>query len=91
MLGYRIYQDLRRGWRVTSPNLEQCGLLEIDYASLDELCAAEEEWADMHPALADAAPAVRAEVAKILLDFLRRELAIKVDYLDPVYQERMSS
>jgi ATP-dependent helicase YprA (DUF1998 family) len=23
VLGYRIYRDLRRGWRVTSPNLEQ--------------------------------------------------------------------
>ena len=26
-IGYRIYRDLQRGWRVTSPNLEQCGLL----------------------------------------------------------------
>ena len=87
VLAYRIYQDLRRGWRVTSPNLEQCGLLKIEYASLQELCAAQEEWVDKHPALADAAPAVRAEIAKTLLDFLRRELAIKVNYLDPVYQE----
>ena len=28
-------------------------------------------------------------VAKVLLDYLRRELAIKVDYLDPVYQESL--
>ena len=27
--------DLERGWRVTMPNLEQTGLLEIDYADLD--------------------------------------------------------
>ncbi len=39
MLGYRLYRDLRRGWRITSPNLEQCGLLEIGYQSLDEVCA----------------------------------------------------
>jgi hypothetical protein len=31
VLGYRLYRDLKRGWRVTSPNLEQCGLLEICY------------------------------------------------------------
>jgi ATP-dependent helicase YprA (DUF1998 family)/very-short-patch-repair endonuclease len=89
VLAYRIYQDLRRGWRVTSPNLEQCGLLRIEYASLHELCAAHEEWTSCHPALADATPASRAEVAKTLLDYLRRELAIKVDYLDPVRQESL--
>ncbi|MEZ6188696.1 MAG: DEAD/DEAH box helicase [Planctomycetota bacterium] len=33
-LGYYLYRDLRRGWRITSPNLEQCGLLTIDYLSL---------------------------------------------------------
>ena len=89
VLAYRIYQDLRRGWRVTSPNLEQCGLLKIDYSSLQELCEAQEEWSGCHPALADATPATRAEISKTLLDYLRRELAIKVDYLDPVRQESL--
>lgn len=36
MLTYRILYDLKRGWRVTLPNLEQCGLLSIDYKYLDE-------------------------------------------------------
>ena len=49
VLGYRLYRDLRRGWRVTSPNLEQCGLLEIGYQSLDEVCAAEDVWAGQAP------------------------------------------
>ena len=89
VLAYRVYRDLRRGWRVTAPNLEQCGLLSIRYVSLDELCAAEEEWAGMHPALVTAPPTERAAIAKVLLDYLRRELAIKVDYLDPVAQERI--
>jgi very-short-patch-repair endonuclease len=89
VLAYWIYRDLRRGWRVTSPNLEQCGLLEIRYASLDELCAAEEEWASLHPALATGSPEERSAVAKALLDYLRRELVIKVDYLDASYQERI--
>lgn len=44
VLGYRLYRDLRRGWRVTSPNLEQCGLLEIQYQSLDELSQAADVW-----------------------------------------------
>jgi len=31
VLEYRIYEDLRRGWRVGQPNLEQSGLLRTDY------------------------------------------------------------
>ena len=87
VLGYRLYRDLKRGWRVTSPNLEQCGLLEIRYLSLDELCADPDEWRNCHRALLLASPETRQRIAKVLLDFMRRELAIKVDYLDPTYQE----
>lgn len=89
VLGYRIYRDLRRGWRIALPNLEQCGLLEIDYMDLDAVCAAEDVWADKHPALVSATPPTRMRVAKVLLDHMRRELAIKVDYLDSSFQERI--
>ncbi len=89
VLGYRLYLDLRRGWRVTSPNLEQSGLLEIVYESLDELCADHEPWAGAHPALQSASPQARAAICKTLLDFMRRELAIKVDYLDTQFQEAL--
>lgn len=88
-IAYRIYVDLRRGWRLTAPNLEQCGLLSIRYASLDELCAAEDVWSKAHPALRDASPTARRVVAHALLDHLRRELAVHVDYLDGIYQESM--
>jgi ATP-dependent helicase YprA (DUF1998 family) len=89
VLGYRLYQDLKRGWRITSPNLEQCGLLEIRYLSLEELCAAEDIWRTLHPALRTATPETRMTIARTLLDFMRREMAIKVDYLDPATQERI--
>lgn len=89
VLGYRIYRDLRRGWRIALPNLEQCGLLEIGYADLDAVCEAEDVWTDGHPALVTASPRTRMIIAKTLLDYMRRELAIKVDYLDSGYQERM--
>lgn len=88
-LGYKIYRDLQRGWRITSPNLEQCGLLDIDYVSLDEVCAAEDLWENSHPALSGATPEIRKQVSKVLLDFMRRELTIKVDYLNAAYQESM--
>jgi superfamily II DNA/RNA helicase/very-short-patch-repair endonuclease len=89
VLGYRLYRDLQRGWRVTSPNLEQTGLLTIDYALLDELAAMEEVWQGTHPVLVESPPEKRAAVARVLLDFMRRELAIKVDYLDAGYQEKI--
>jgi ATP-dependent helicase YprA (DUF1998 family)/very-short-patch-repair endonuclease len=89
VLGYRIYRDLKRGWRITSPNLEQCGLLEIQYLSLDELAASEADWSKCHDALRKTTPEKRAQICKVLLDYLRRELAIKVDYLDSRFQEQL--
>lgn len=89
VLGYRLYRDLQRGWRITSPNLEQCGLLEIHYQSLPELCASDADWRGLCQPLASASTGTRLRISKTLLDYMRRELAIKVDYLDPEYQERM--
>lgn len=89
VLAYRLYRDLKRGWRITLPNLEQCGLLEIRYQSLGELCASNQDWTNCHPALASASPETRQKVCKVLLDHMRRELALQVDYLDSTYQERL--
>lgn len=89
VLSYRIYRDLERGWRITSPNLEQCGLLEIEYLSLDEVCHAQDLWQDTHMALSGASPAVRQGIASVLLDLMRRELAIKVDALAESEWERI--
>ncbi len=89
VIGYRLYRDQMRGWRVTSPNLEQCGLLKIDYRSLRDLCENDEEWTGTHPALALATPQMRARISKVLLDHMRRELAIKVDFLDERFQEQL--
>lgn len=89
VIGYRVYRDLRRGWRISSPNLEQCGLIEIDYAELDAVSGDEELWKSLHPYLASATPETRKLICKTLLDFLRRDLCIEVDYLDPDNQDRI--
>jgi hypothetical protein len=34
VIDYYIYRDLQRGWRVTAPNLEDCGLIQFDYQGL---------------------------------------------------------
>jgi ATP-dependent helicase YprA (DUF1998 family) len=79
--GYRLYLDLERGWRVTMPNLEQTGLLRIGYRDLPEVAADAEAWQGCHAALRDDDPAHRQEIAAALLDELRRNLAIDVEYL----------
>lgn len=80
VVGYRLYRDLERGWRITMPNLEQTGLLRIDYEDLGWLAAADERWQSTHAVLRDADPALREEIARTLLDFMRRALAIDVQY-----------
>ena len=89
VLSYLVYQDLERGWRVTQPNLEQTGLLNVGYASLDQLCAAEDVWEGMHPALATASPATREALCRVVCDHLRRSLVLSIDVLDGNYQEQM--
>ena len=34
VIDYYLYRDLQRGWRVTAPNLEDCGLLSFEYDGL---------------------------------------------------------
>jgi ATP-dependent helicase YprA (DUF1998 family) len=79
--GYRLYLDLERGWRVTMPNLEQTGLLRIKYRDLPEVAKDTEAWQGCHAALRDDDPEHRQEIAAALLDELRRNLAIDVEYL----------
>ncbi|MFJ6408523.1 protein kinase [Streptomyces hydrogenans] len=80
VVGYRLYRDLERGWRITMPNLEQTGLLRIDYEDLGWIAARPDRWQSTHAVLRDADPALREEVARTLLDFMRRALAIDVQY-----------
>ena len=88
LLEYRLYEDLRRGWRVAQPNLEQCGLLIIDYPGLHEMCEASEAWAQ-HPLLSQAAPGTRERVVRAFLDFLRKEMAIDAKVLDAEEQNEL--
>lgn len=82
VLGYRLYFDLRRGWRFTHPNLEQLSFLRIGYVSLDECAADASEWTRRHPLLARASAETRLKLLRDLLDRMRRGLAIKTAFLD---------
>lgn len=89
VLAYRLYRDQKRGWRITSPNLEQSGLLRIEYPSLADLCQSEAHWTGTHLGLASASAQTREQICRALLDYLRRELAIDVEYLTAEFFERM--
>jgi ATP-dependent helicase YprA (DUF1998 family) len=89
VVGYRVYRDLRRGWRVNAPNLEQCGLIEIDYAELDAVSGDTSLWAALHPLLGGASAETRKVICRTLLDFIRRDLCTEVDYLDRDTQDRI--
>lgn len=89
VLGYRLYFDLRRGWRITNPNLEQLGLLSIAYASLNDCARDEDEWRSRHSLLAAAAPDIRKKLLGDLLDAMRRSLCIKTIYLDESHLEQV--
>ena len=89
VLSYRLYGDLKRGWRITQPNLEQVGLLEIDYKSRLELANDQETWDDCDPALAASGPELREHVLRVLLDSIRRELGLKVKVLNRHEQESL--
>ncbi|GAA1007989.1 protein kinase [Streptomyces thermogriseus] len=80
VVGYRLYRDLERGWRITMPNLEQTGLLRIDYEDLRWVAEQPDRWQSTHTVLRTADPALREEVSRTLLDHMRRHLAIDVQY-----------
>ena len=87
LLEYLVLEDLSRGWRITQPNLEQTGLLRIEYPGLAELASEDGRWQDL-PAIAEADPNRRQDVLKAFLDHLRMNLIIDAN---PLTQEAQRS
>jgi superfamily II DNA/RNA helicase len=82
-LMYRALYDLRRSWRVIMPNLEQSGLLQIEYEYVEENCADDAAWQDT-PIFNQLKPKQREEVTRQLLDYFRSSYALYSDeYLTP--------
>lgn len=75
-LTYQAIHDLRRGWRVVLPNLEKCGLLQIDYEDRDVNAAFEDGWQSV-PLFNELGVEQRAELIRDVLDYFRLEYAIE--------------
>ena len=89
VVNLRVYLDLDRGWRVTMPNLESTGLLEIGYLGLTGVAARDDLWRGTFPALARRVPEVREQVCRVLLDEMRRSLAIDAECFAPEEFDRI--
>lgn len=74
LLHYLAVEDLARAWRVAQPNLEQTGLLTIEYAGLDDLVIKNQLWA--HPIIHAVSPHVRKKVLTAILDHMRSVLVV---------------
>ena len=89
VLAYRIWFDQRRGWRYTNPNLEQLGMVRVEYLGVADLAADDELFADSHPLLKHADHTVRAAVFRELLDHMRKWMAIRSQVLDTAVLEQL--
>jgi Lhr-like helicase len=85
---YRLYEDLRRGWRVVQPNLEQLGLLRVGYRGLEELCRDDRHWR-FNLALAGLPAAEREILVRVILDQFRRKLSMNAPVLRETQQQQM--
>ena len=96
VIEYLIFRDLMEGWRVTTPNLEQCGLLKFKYPYLkgekDALVDDDEIWTkgfedksefrSVPEALNGIDKVDRFQLIQVLLDFMRRNLCVKSRVLE---------
>lgn len=86
LVEYRLYEDLRRGWRLVQPNLEQSGLLQIAYRGLSDLVQREDIWGTV-AFMNRLDSSQRTFILETILDEMRRQLTIDVDCLKSDKQE----
>lgn len=103
VIEYLLFRDLMEGWRVTTPNMEQCGLVRFDYDYLvsrtDSLVHDEEIWSQgftdnghfraVPELLQGIDKEAREELLRTLLDHFRRNLCIKAPRLSPDHQQEL--
>ena len=89
VLAYRVWFDQRRGWRHTNPNLEQLSLLRVEYAGLEDLARDDAAFATADPILQATTPAHRREIYTVILDYLRKGMAVRSDVLEATELEQV--
>lgn len=88
LMEYRLYEDLRRGWRVVQPNLEHVGLLRVGYRGLNTLCEEQSQWC-FSTSMAARSLVERETIVRAVLDQFRRKLAINARCLEETQQQQI--
>ena len=89
VIEYRLLFDLRRGWRLNMPNLEQCGLLIVDYDDLDTIASDDQSWENRNPVLLNANSETREKVLRVLMDLMRRWMAVDAFCFKGINHQKM--
>lgn len=84
---YRIFQDLKRGWRYTLPNLEQTALIKIEYKNLKKLCSLDSEFQSIE-LFNKISPQQREQILIQLLNYFRTNYALDHRF---ILDERVNS
>ena len=85
---YRLYEDLRRGWRVLQPNLEELGLLRVVYDGLEAICERDDLWRG-DPVLSAQTPEARYALLRTILDYFRYNRALSARVFEEDYQREL--
>ncbi len=90
VLSYRVWTDQKRGWRYTNPNLEQLGLVTAKYVGIDDIASDQEFLSNLNVQGFQLEPSLLKEVLGIVLDTLRKGLAVTTDSLNRTNTDTIS-
>ena len=82
VLAFRVWNDLRREWRFTNPNLSVLNLIDIDFVGVEEVVADSERMSEVLPELGDLDESQRAEVVKTLFRAMVAGQAVDTELLN---------
>lgn len=88
ILGYRLFFDLRRGWRFNNPNLDQLKLVKMGYQELEAFVNDDSLFSRSHPVLQRLNNKGRYQLTRYILDNMCRNLCVESRYLDSVEQDK---
>lgn len=82
ILAYRVWTDLRRGWRYTNPNLSVLELIDVRFVGLDDISEDISSLAAVLPEFAQQDLSRRREVLNNVLEAMLEGLAVGTEVLD---------
>ena len=82
VLSFRVWNDLRREWRYTNPNLSVLKLIELDFLGLEQVVSNTKDMSVVLPEFAEMDHNARANVVKILFTAMVEDQAINTESLN---------